>query len=366
MDIKGRITGIKYKVSLAETLKIIDIRNFNINESPAFITVKDNNNSFAISKWVSPKRTRSYPYERVYNTLNSSKKITVIPIVKDEGAAGDRDFLQWDTVSLMSLLDVFVIFAYYEKAEINPRFENKITNQQFDNEYIISKIKEIEQYHSSALHWNLNELKNNLHNIIDKAKNCYAEIENSLNVKLHNLSGLDNFKEKIGKEVETFMQFSREKAEKAQTREMLTTQPKENLSTLTKARITITNYLGGQYFFTVDEILIENDTVYLIESKHSANSILPSKGDIKDGLLKMILYSNLCEVEVDGKKMKSKAELKLTSPKITTGVTSEYEIWDRPVFLLNDNLSQEQIRFIDALLDEAVENGFIVRIGGVK
>ncbi|MCL1969754.1 MAG: hypothetical protein FWF65_09470, partial [Bacteroidetes bacterium] len=72
MDIKGRITGIKYKVSLAETLRIIDIRDFNINESTAFAIVKDNNNSFAISKWVSPKRTRSYPYERVYNTLSSS------------------------------------------------------------------------------------------------------------------------------------------------------------------------------------------------------------------------------------------------------------------------------------------------------
>jgi hypothetical protein len=53
----------------------------------------------------------------VFNTLNVSKKITVIPIVKDEGASGDRDFIQWDTVSLMSLLDVFVIFAYYDKAE---------------------------------------------------------------------------------------------------------------------------------------------------------------------------------------------------------------------------------------------------------
>ena len=133
MEIKGKITGIKYKILLAETLKIVDIKDFNINESSAFVIVKNNNNSFAVSKWVSPKRTRSYPYERVYNTLNSSKKITVIPIVKDEGVAGDRDFLQWDTVSLMSLLDVFVIFSYYEKAEINPRFENKITNQQFDN-----------------------------------------------------------------------------------------------------------------------------------------------------------------------------------------------------------------------------------------
>jgi len=366
MDINGKITGIKYKVSLAENLKNIDIVNFNINESPAFCLVKDEANFFAISKWVSPKRTRSYPYERVYNTLNSTKKITIIPIVKDEGAEGDRDFIQWDTVSLMSLLNVFVIFAYYEKAEINPHFKNKITNQQFDNKYIISKIKEIEQYHSSALHWNLNELKTNLHLLVDKAKAYYAEIEKQTGIMLHNLNGLDNFKEKIGKEVESFMQFSRDKAEKAQAREILTTQPKESLSTLTKAKVTITNYLGGQYFFTVDEILVDKDTVYLIESKHSENTLLPSKGDIKDGLLKMILYSNLCEVEVDCVKMKSKAVLKLTSSKIVSEITSNSSICRKNCFIKKNNLDDLQRKFIDTLFKEANENDFILEIRKAK
>ncbi|MDR2064811.1 MAG: hypothetical protein LBP85_03775, partial [Prevotellaceae bacterium] len=330
--------------------------------SPAYCLVKNGDNAFAASKWVSPKRTCSYPYEKVYNTLNFSKKITVIPIVKDEGFDGDRDFLQWDTVSLMSLLDVFVIFAYYQKAEKSPRFENKITNQQFYNEYIISKIKEIEQYHSSALHWNLNELKTNFHSIIDKIKNAYSEIAENTGIKLHDFGGIDKFKEKIGKDVETFMQFSREKAEKAQSREIVTTQPKESLSTLTKAKITINNYLGGQYFFTVDEVELKNDTVYLIESKHSKSGILPSVGDIKDGLLKMILYSNLCEVSVNGVPMKSQAVLNLTSEKLKGEVTSEIPVWDRVEFLLDNDFSQKQIRFIDALLDEAVRNRFEVKI----
>jgi hypothetical protein len=365
MDIKGQITGIKYKVLLSEDLKIVEINKFNINKVSSFCLLKDGNSSFAVSKWVSPKRTRSYPYERVYNTLNISKKITVIPIIKDEGFDGDRDFLQWDTISLMSLLDVFVIFAYYNKATKNPDYENKITNFQFDNKYVVSKIKEIEQYHSSALHWNLNELKNNLHNIVDKAKKNYVKIEKQTRVLLHNNTGIENFKKKIGKDVSDFMEFSREKAQKAQYREMVTTQPKESLSTNSKAKITITNYLGGQYFFTVDEVYIEKDTVYLIEGKHSKQSILPSKGDIKDGLLKMILYSNLCEVEVDGKKMKSQAMLNLTSSKIAKEFTSVIPAWERGDFLLLNNFSQEQIWFVDALMDEAVENGFIVRIGGV-
>jgi hypothetical protein len=124
--------------------------------------------------------------------------------------------------------------------------------------------------------------------------------------------------------------------------------------------------LGGQYFFTVDEVFVDHNTIYLIESKHSNQNILPSKGDTKDGLLKMILYSNLGEVDVNNVKMKSKAMLNLTSPKIHGEITSEAPAWNRANFFRNNNFTQEQIRFIDVLLDEAIENGFLVKIGGIK
>src|SRR5690554_3544491 len=306
MEIKGTIKNIKYKILFSNVLKDIDIKEFDINTVPSSCIIKSNQSSIALSKWVSPKRTRSYPFERVYNTLNTFKKVTVIPIIKDEGEKGDRDFLQWDTVSLMSLLDVFVIFAYYEKAD---KSNQKIKNQLFNNKYVLSKIKEIEEYHSSALHWNLNELNRNFHKIIDKVKNSYSKIEKTTGVKLHNPKGIDTFKEKIGKDVSLFMKFSREKAKQAQSREFVTQQPKESLSSLSKAKITITNYLGGQYFLTVDEVLVSRSKVNLIEGKHSKSALLPSKGDIKDGLLKMILYSNLEDVKINGKKMKSEGIL---------------------------------------------------------
>src|SRR5690606_1001446 len=120
---------------------------------------------------------------------------------------------------------------------------NKIKKQQFDNNYVLSKIKEIEQYHSSALHWNLNELNTNLHNIINKVKLSYTEIEKVTMVKLHGFKGLENFQNKIGKDVSAFMEFSRGKAANAQSREFVTIQSKERLSTLSKAKITINNYL---------------------------------------------------------------------------------------------------------------------------
>ena len=359
MNITAKITGIKYKLNLQEDLKIIDINNFDINQAPSCSIITNGNHSFAISKWLSPKRTRSYPYERVYNTLHISKKITVIPVVKDEGANGDRDFLQWDTVSLMSLLDVYVIFAYYSNAE---KKNNKITKQQFDNNFILSKISEIMQYHSSALHWNLNELNSNLHNILSKIQTSYIEIENKIGVKLHNFDGLENFKEKIGKDVEKFMLFSRNKAEHAQQREFTTIQPKESLSSLSKAKITISNYLGGLYYFTVDEINITQNNIYLIEGKHSNKSILPSKGDIKDGLLKMILYSNLCAVEVDNKNIISNSVLSLTSSLLKDEINSRSSINEIETYFKLNKFSKTQIEFIKKLFIEANDNDFIIHI----
>lgn len=112
------------------------------------------------------------------------------------------------------------------------------------------------------------------------------------------------------------MESSRQKAQLAQDREFLTIQPKEILATSSKAKITITNYLGGQYFFTVDEILIEDKNLFLIESKHSKSGKLPSIGDIKDGLLKMMIYTNLENVSIGKDLFVSLPILRLTSGKI--------------------------------------------------
>jgi len=187
MEIKATITGIEYQAKLHTELKEISMDDFDINTTPSNFLLKFDKNKLAVSKWVSPKRTRSYPYERVYNTLSATKKITVIPVVKDEGKTGDRDFIQWDTIALMSLLDVYVIPAYYNDAEkrITSKGKAKITNQKFDNKYITKQIKSIPNYHSSALHWNLKQAKN-LEEIVKKVKINYAKITAKTGVELKN------------------------------------------------------------------------------------------------------------------------------------------------------------------------------------
>ena len=362
MDISAEIKGIKYTLNNTSKLEEQKLDIFDINTCPASCFLIDDRYKFSLSKWVSPKRTRSYPFERVYNTLGFSKRVTIIPIIKDEGKKGDRDFIQWDTVSLMSLLDVYVVLAYYVDADKHKTRNDKITKQKFDNEYVKSKLLEISNYHSSALHWNLKEIKETLPILIDKVKKYYSSIGHRYNVELHNNSGIEKFKEQFINGVDDFMDTSRKKAKQAQRREKLTFQPKEVLTTETKATITIKNYLGGLYYFTTDEVKVEKDKLLLIEGKHSKNSKLPSAGDIKDGLLKMILYCNLESIKVNDKEYSHLPVLKLTSENITGNISSAYNKEKINTFILNNQFNKQQKELIMNVFKEGIDNNFLILI----
>ncbi|MFW6273028.1 MAG: hypothetical protein ACOC2U_04550, partial [bacterium] len=161
---------------------------------------------------------------------------------------------------------------------------------------------------------------------------------------------------------DNFMSTSRHKAQQAQNRENLTVQPKESLSTLTKATITIKNFLGGEYYFTTDEIIIDENNIYLIEAKHASKAKLPSFNDIKDGLLKMILYTNLEEVYVEDTKYNPKPTLRLTSTFLIGKITSNDNNKSINAFIKKNKFSKSQTDKIYYLFQEAIENDFKVII----
>jgi len=338
-DIKGNIKNLVYYPLLCSDLKEYHFKDLSnaIESSTSFLLDVDGKNRVAISWWVSAKRTRSYPYARVYNTLNyAGKRITIIPIFKDEGYDGDRDFIQFDTIALMSLLNVHVIVAYYINAEKNKSYDNKITAQRFDIQYIEKKIKLIiSNQQSDALHWNMKEVEQ-IFEIGRTAIQSYIKIGEKLNIRMHDFRRAESRIENIYRERKLFITRSRRNARQAQIRESLTTQPKEMVDG-SKGKITIENYLGGQYFFTVDETIIRKDRIFLIEAKHCKNmNKLPSIDDIKDGLLKMILYTNLEHITCNGNNMTAIPCLKLTNQ------NSKF-----------DNISKNELQTLSVLEEEA-------------
>jgi VWFA-related protein len=358
-EISGEIEKVNYRQFVNDDLREYKLDNFEINKSTGAFLLSNEKEKIAVSRWISPKRTRSYPYERVYDTLAfNGKKATIIPVVKDEGLGGERDFLQWDTVSLLSLLDVHVILAYYSEAEKNTKRADQITAQKFDNNYIQARLREVFAFQGTPRQWNERETKQ-LKPVFEKARAAYREISKKTNTYLHDETALNELMT-YAETPQKFIDFSRRKAQNAQAREFQTLQPKEALSTDTKGKVTITNALFGKYFFTVDETKIEPQTVYLIEAKHSQRSRLPSKNDIKDGLIKMMLYTNLSKVKVGARAVDYKVMIRLTSDQLKGSITSAAKDEDLIKFCSDNLIDAASREFLKKLFHEARENKFTI------
>ncbi|CAN5449450.1 hypothetical protein BH20ACI1_BH20ACI1_21180 [soil metagenome] len=358
-EITGEVEKINYKQFAGDNLRTYKFENFDVNKSTGAFLLEKEKEKLAVSRWISPKRTRSYPYERVYDTLAvGGKKTTIIPVVKDEGLGGERDFLQWDTISLLSLLDVHVVLAYYSEAAKNLKRNDQITAQKLDNNYVSAKLAEIFNFKGTAREWNEKESKE-LKNTFEKARNAYREISKNTKTYLHNEDALNELI-KLTENPNDFAMFSRSKSQKGQNRELQSIQPKEALSTDTKGGVTITNLAGGKYFFTCDETLLKENTLYLIEDKHSQRAIMPSENDIKDGLLKMMVYTNLQNVRVGKNAVKSKAVLRLTSSKLVGSINSDGSEDEITKFFETNKLEISKQNLVKKLFQEARENKFMI------
>lgn len=146
MNITARVSGIEYAPSLCRNLPIYPIYKLEkaISNESSFLLETESQTKFAISHWISPKRTRSYPYARVYDTLGfQGRRVTIIPVMKDEGKDGDRDYLQYDTLALMGLFGVYVIISYYVDPQKSQRYPNKVTAQSLDYHHILTELERL-------------------------------------------------------------------------------------------------------------------------------------------------------------------------------------------------------------------------------
>lgn len=73
LQFQGFIKNVSYQTFLHESLTTYDLENFDINKVQSYGLIKSENTEIAYSKWVSPKRTRSYPLIQCY--LLQKKKV---------------------------------------------------------------------------------------------------------------------------------------------------------------------------------------------------------------------------------------------------------------------------------------------------
>lgn len=321
----GFIRGVKYRACLTESLTKIPFVEFDVNRCNAYGIIQADDMELAYSKWVSPKRSRSYPFARIYNTYNAAKVITIIPVIKDEGRDGDLDKLQYSTISWMNLLNTYIVLGYYENAIKSQKKgqtdKQKLTNQSFNREFINAQIQEIIDYRQSALHWNKNLFEERFTRIFRQALDSYSTISNQTQVRIHSHSGMEKYLQAITEDFEEFKNLSLKGSQGASRREALTSHALEYLIDGTKATFCIENYLGGTYYLTPDEILHIEKGYVIQESKNATKEALPKLADIQDGLFKLILFSNIDTLQLNGSRVDFSARLKLTGKNIRERIT---------------------------------------------
>ena len=309
-SLKGIVRGVEYKPCLnQEELAEYDIAQFDVNKAKAYglINLGAPGNTLAFSKWVSPKRTRTYPFQRIYNTLGlNSKQVTIIPIIKDEGGGTqNNDRINAITFSWMNLMNIYIVLAWYEDAERKADTTDKVTKQVLNAKSVREKLLEISRYQASALHWNTNHFKNDFEQIYLSAVESYKKISRIEDVAMHkaqdHLDVLNKFKVDNQFSVESFKKETLPRSHAAMLRESATVHDLESLSEGDKGIFSILNDLGGEYHLTADEIYWESDQLVIQESKNTTTKKLPSMSDIKDGLFKLILFVNMEQVSVDNR-----------------------------------------------------------------
>jgi len=363
MNIEAQIENISYSPLVCSSLRHISLEEFKSGRAfkrGSILLEYGDTKSFAVSRWTSPKRTRTYPYHRIYDTLPHDNRVTIIPFAKDEGTRGDHDYLQWDSVSLMSLLKVYVIPAYYKTARKNVKESGKITDQEFDYDYILERLEALaSRNQSDPVHWNMNEVQQQIVFVAEKTKECYERISAETGVALHSFKEFDARVQEMKKDILNFRTYSRANAQAARAREQVTHHAAERTSG-EKSSLTIKNFIGGYYYWTVDESSMVGDKLLLVEKKNSDKSRLPSMSDIKDALLKMVLFTNLTNVVVEGKQYSPFPVVGLTSNVLQGYCHSEMDEAGLEKFFTDNNFRPRPRTLIRKVFQESRTNHFFV------
>lgn len=316
LHFKGFIRDVRYRAFLDEPLPIYDFANFDVNSAKSSGLLELAGGQIGYSKWVSPKRTRTYPFARLYNIFNTPLRATVIPVLKDEGLDGDLDRIQYSTISWMNLLNIYVVLTYYATARKNmsapQAHRHKLTAQKLNANVVQSQLVELGQYKQSALHWNRTLLEKQFVTIYQSALDAYEQISSRTGVAVHPKPAQQGYLGEVLRDFNQFKDISLRGSQSAAAREVRTSHHLEFLSDGAKASFEIENYLGGVYYLTADEVARVGDTLIIQESKNTTMSFLPSLADIKDGLFKLILYANLDTLELNGRPVAFKTRLNLT------------------------------------------------------
>jgi len=198
--INGKVTDSSYISKWKQYFReyTLDLAQGTDSKKNVFL-YKYNNEKAAISVWTSPKRTKTNPLPRVYTTLShNGLKITIIPVLKEEGESGEQNMIHANTIYWMSTLGVYVIIGYYNDAKLgkigkqstnaregkpSKEGKRKFSSQLLELESIKKQIHQIIKEKPDIIKWNKEQIKK-IPELLEKTIQRYRELGKNLGVPL--------------------------------------------------------------------------------------------------------------------------------------------------------------------------------------
>ena len=310
--IDGKLTDLEYISKWRSTLNEYSLETALGGDSKKNVFwYNHNNEKAAISVWTSPKRTKTNPLPRVYTTLNHDAiKITVIPVLKEEGASGEQNMVHANTVYWMTGLGVYVIIAYYNEAKLGkigkqstnakegkPSKEGtvKIGSQTLELASIKEQIHKIIKEKPNIAIWNDEQIKK-IPELLDIAIKRYRYLGNKLNVPLRvkSLQNKENANKEWKQDLSKLLKYFTKLEIDAQDRETKTNHKHEDISIVygKKVKFNIDCGKSRMLYLTADAVDVnkDNKVIIITEAKNTTKDKFPSSDNMKDDLMKLMLF----------------------------------------------------------------------------
>ena len=370
----GLIRELHYNACVIEPLKKFPLREFDINRAKASGIIETETTEVAYAKWVSPKRTQISSLARTYNSYSASKTVSktlaIVPVLKDDGRDGDLDKLHYSTVSSLNLLNTYLVLGYHNHADKNSTpgsiDRDKLTNHRFESESIRSQIQAIIDYPKNAFHWNKQLLETQFGNTLRQALDAYWKISDRTSVKIHPYTGMDQYQTSVIADLEAFKKNSLTKSQDDADSSPGVALLKYQVSG-SRATFTMETDRGGRYPLVPESLFWLTDRYVIQESRNSPKKPFLDLSEIQEALLKLIPYSSLHSLQLNGEAVQFSVRLKLTGFRLVSQVMLPATPETIEAFFTHNTgiLNESDHRVIHLLNQEAEQNDRLeISIGG--
>ncbi len=311
----GIIKNVRYHACLTSELQSYDFSGFDINKVNPYGLIKLPYEQLGYSRWDTPSQDKFFPFARNYGAYAGPRRnIVVIPVMKDGGADGKLEHIQYATLSWMNLANVYIVLAYYDDADVNERgneyTREKFVNQRLNTEIVNSQIAQLSHYHSAAIHWNRSLFGDRFKSIYRKAIQAYEKMSAKTKVKIYPRDVKLECIEKMRRACRKYEGISIDGLKTADISKDRGLHENKFTET-TKSVFYLIDRVGGIYYLTAKDVWRLRDTFIIQETRFSNKTLLPSIQQIRDGLFRLILFQNIDSLYRNGHQIRFQSRLSL-------------------------------------------------------